>query len=140
MGTRTLPPGPKGHFLRGHLPELGRDPLGFLVSVQPPCATGRRDGREIPRNSASPAATRKFSSRRPCCHGRRRSVEVARSFSHELGRALLAEGAEPLLTIPRSAEHGSQGRLQLQARGQVEGPAFQHCPPCVAQRHRGVAR
>lgn len=31
MGKTAIPPGPKGHFLRGHLPELRRDPLGFYL-------------------------------------------------------------------------------------------------------------
>ena len=30
MATASFPRGPRGHFLSGHLPELGRDPLGFL--------------------------------------------------------------------------------------------------------------
>ena len=30
MATASLPRGPRGHFLSGHLPELRRDPLGFL--------------------------------------------------------------------------------------------------------------
>jgi cytochrome P450 len=31
MGKTALPPGPKGYFLRGHLPLLRRDPLGFYL-------------------------------------------------------------------------------------------------------------
>src|SRR5436190_1697691 len=27
----SMPPGPKGHFLSGHLPEFRRDPLGFVT-------------------------------------------------------------------------------------------------------------
>jgi len=30
MPTVHLPPGPLGHFLVGHLPEINRDPLGFF--------------------------------------------------------------------------------------------------------------
>ena len=29
--TRRLPPGPKGHFLLGNLPEFGKDLLGFIT-------------------------------------------------------------------------------------------------------------
>lgn len=29
MGKTSIPPGPKGHFLSGHLPEMRRDLLGF---------------------------------------------------------------------------------------------------------------
>ena len=29
--TRRLPPGPKGHFLLGNLPEFGKDLLGFTT-------------------------------------------------------------------------------------------------------------
>jgi cytochrome P450 len=31
MGKDLIPPGPKGHFLSGHLPELRRDLLGFYL-------------------------------------------------------------------------------------------------------------
>ena len=31
MGKALIPPGPKGHFLSGHLPELRRDALGFYL-------------------------------------------------------------------------------------------------------------
>jgi cytochrome P450 len=31
MGKAMLPPGPKGHFLSGHLPEMRRDLLGFYL-------------------------------------------------------------------------------------------------------------
>jgi cytochrome P450 len=31
MGNTSIPPGPKGHFLRGHLPEMRRDLLGFYL-------------------------------------------------------------------------------------------------------------
>jgi cytochrome P450 len=31
MGTSLMPPGPKGHFLSGHLPEMRRDLLGFYL-------------------------------------------------------------------------------------------------------------
>jgi cytochrome P450 len=31
MGKTLFPPGPKGHFLTGHLPEMRRDPLGFYL-------------------------------------------------------------------------------------------------------------
>jgi cytochrome P450 len=31
MGNVLIPPGPKGHFLRGHLPEMRRDLLGFYL-------------------------------------------------------------------------------------------------------------
>ena len=33
MTTATLPPGPKGHFLLGNLPEFGTDVLGFFTST-----------------------------------------------------------------------------------------------------------
>lgn len=33
MATRTMPPGPKGHFLLGALPEIRRDELDFLLDV-----------------------------------------------------------------------------------------------------------
>src|SRR5437762_10272631 len=29
--TRRLPPGPKGHFLLGNLPQFGKDLLGFIT-------------------------------------------------------------------------------------------------------------
>ncbi len=31
MGKALIPPGPKGHFLSGHLPEMRRDLLGFYL-------------------------------------------------------------------------------------------------------------
>ena len=31
MATTRIPSGPSGHFLLGNLPELSRDPLGFLM-------------------------------------------------------------------------------------------------------------
>src|SRR6516225_8724527 len=31
MGKALIPPGPKGNFLSGHLPELRRDALGFYL-------------------------------------------------------------------------------------------------------------
>lgn len=31
MGKNLLPPGPRGHFLSGHLPEMRRDLLGFYL-------------------------------------------------------------------------------------------------------------
>jgi cytochrome P450 len=31
MGKTSIPPGPKGHFLSGHLPEMRRDLLGFYL-------------------------------------------------------------------------------------------------------------
>lgn len=31
MGNTAIPPGPKGHFLSGHLPEMRRDLLGFYL-------------------------------------------------------------------------------------------------------------
>ncbi|HTU18203.1 MAG TPA: cytochrome P450 [Gemmataceae bacterium] len=31
MGNTLIPPGPKGHFLTGHLPEMRRDLLGFYL-------------------------------------------------------------------------------------------------------------
>lgn len=31
MGKNLIPPGPKGHFLSGHLPEMRRDLLGFYL-------------------------------------------------------------------------------------------------------------
>jgi cytochrome P450 len=31
MGKTLIPPGPKGHFLSGHLPEMRRDLLGFYL-------------------------------------------------------------------------------------------------------------
>ncbi|MHB1426274.1 MAG: cytochrome P450 [Gemmataceae bacterium] len=31
MGKHLIPPGPKGHFLSGHLPEMRRDLLGFYL-------------------------------------------------------------------------------------------------------------
>src|SRR5579871_296737 len=31
MGKESIPPGPKGHFLSGHLPEMRRDLLGFYL-------------------------------------------------------------------------------------------------------------
>ena len=40
--------------------------VGALVTVQPPCGAGSRDGGGMPRIKASPAATRNSSSRRPC--------------------------------------------------------------------------
>ena len=39
MATASLPRGPRGHFLRGHLLELRRHPLGFLQM----CARGYGD-------------------------------------------------------------------------------------------------
>src|SRR5215469_16442019 len=31
MGKTSYPPGPKGHFFSGHLPQMRRDPLGFYL-------------------------------------------------------------------------------------------------------------
>src|SRR5262249_30426830 len=33
MAALPLPPGPRGHFLLGHLPEFRRDMLGFLTRI-----------------------------------------------------------------------------------------------------------
>jgi hypothetical protein len=70
------------------------------VTVRVPYGAGGREGGGLPRNAASPAATRKSSNRRPCCR------QVATTVSSRSANRLPASLSDPKLPL----RHSTAGR------------------------------
>ncbi len=124
------------------------------VSVQPPCRAGSSEGAAVPWRAASPAATRKSSSPRPCCR------HVAATVSNRSANRLPASLSDPKLplrqsTAGESAHSNSVADSQRAmtsgkvSRAAMSSPAIiVHAPcrrrpasaPARPQGHRALAR